>query len=91
MMAPNAIGQVVNIGSDRPISIRQLAQLVVDNTNSKSHLIFQSYTDAYDRDFEDVRRRVPNVSKLQSLIDFRPQYSLEDIITELAAIQRTDL
>ena len=90
MESPNAAGEVVNIGSDRPVSIRELAELVIGAIGSKSSLTFQSYTDAYDRDFEDVRRRVPNLAKLRSLIDFRPQYALEDIITELAAAQRED-
>ncbi len=51
--------------------------------NSRSPIMFQSYTDAYDSDFEDVRRRVPDLSRLQQTIDYRPRYDLEAIVREL--------
>ncbi len=61
MAEPDAVGRVFNIGSDYPVSILELAQRVVRIADSKSPIDFQSYTDAYDSDFEDVRRRVPNL------------------------------
>jgi UDP-glucose 4-epimerase len=84
-----AAGTVVNIGSDRPVQIRELAELVVKLAGSPSTIEFQSYTEAYDRDFEDVRRRVPDLGRLRSLINFQPQFSLEDIIAEVIDSRRS--
>lgn len=83
--SPDAHGQVVNIGSAEPVSIRELAERVIAAANSKSVLEFQSYAQAYDQDFEDVRRRIPDVSKLENLVTHRPQYRLDDIVAELIA------
>ena len=62
------------------MSILELAQRVVRIANSRSPIEFQSYTDAYDSDFEDVRRRVPDLTRLKSTIDYRPTYDLDAII-----------
>jgi UDP-glucose 4-epimerase len=61
LRSPTAIGRVFNIGSDQPVSIRDLAAAVIAGSNSKSTIAYQTYTDAYDKDFEDVRRRVPDL------------------------------
>ena len=84
MDTPQAMGQVFNIGSDQPVSILELAKRVIAVSQSKSSLKFQSYTEAYDADFEDVRRRVPDLSRLKKMIDFTPRYDLDAIIRELA-------
>jgi UDP-glucose 4-epimerase len=86
--SPDAIGQVVNIGSAEPVSIRELAERVIELAGSTSVIQFQSYADAYDKDFEDVRRRIPDVGKLEKLVNHRPEYKLADIIRELIPIQR---
>jgi UDP-glucose 4-epimerase len=83
MDEPTAVGRVFNIGSDQPISILELAQRVVQLAGSTSKIEFQSYTDAYDRDFEDVRRRVPNLSRVRSTIEYHPRYDMDAIIREL--------
>lgn len=88
METPQAIGQVVNIGSDVPIEIRQLAELVIRLAESRSVIQLQSYTEAYDADFEDVRRRVPDLSKLRWLIDYQPEYDLPAIVRELIEWKR---
>lgn len=80
MGSPAALGRVFNIGSDEPVTIRELAERVIRHTHSSSQLQFQSYADAYDRDFEDIRRRVPDLSRLRATIDYRPQYNLDGII-----------
>lgn len=80
---PAAHGQVVNIGSAEPVSIRELAERVIAAAGSTSQLEFQSYAEAYDKDFEDIRRRIPDVSKLEKLLDYRPRFRLDDIIAEL--------
>lgn len=83
METDEALGKVFNIGSDQPVSIKELAQTVVRLSSSHSEIQFQSYTDAYDADFEDIRRRVPDLSRLKQTIDYQPQYDLEAIIQEL--------
>jgi UDP-glucose 4-epimerase len=88
MAEPDAVGRVFNIGSDDPVSILELAERVVRIADSKSPIDFQSYTDAYDSDFEDVRRRVPNLARLRSTIDHQPAYDLDAIIRELVVAGR---
>ena len=83
METDNALGKVFNIGSDQPVSIEELAQTVIRLSGSPSKIQFQSYTDAYDADFEDIRRRVPDLSRLQQTIDYQPQYDLEAIVQQL--------
>jgi UDP-glucose 4-epimerase len=88
--APSALGRVFNIGSDQPISIRDLAQSVIEFSGSKSTIEFQSYADAYDQDFEDIRRRVPDLSRLRATIGYQPKHDLpatiRDVIASKAAI-----
>ncbi len=83
MNTDDALGRVTNIGSDEPVSILELAQRVIAASDSSSQIEFQSYTDAYDEDFEDIRRRIPDVSRLRSIVDHRPSYDLDGIIREL--------
>lgn len=85
MERPEAHGEVVNIGSDEPVSILELAERVNSRAGGKSEIQFQSYTDAYDKDFEDIRRRVPDLTKLQRLTGETANYSLDDIIDQLVA------
>jgi len=75
-----ALGRVFNIGSDQPVSILELAQHVIRLANSLSRVQFQSYAEAYDDDFEDVRRRVPVLARLHRTISHRNRYDLEAII-----------
>jgi UDP-glucose 4-epimerase len=85
MQAPAALGRVFNIGSDQPVSILQLAQKVIELTGSKSTIEFQSYTDAYDKDFEDIRRRVPDLTRLRQAIPRASLSSLDAIIRDIVA------
>jgi UDP-glucose 4-epimerase len=78
-----AVAGVFNIGSDQPVSILQLARHVIDAVNPKLTVQFQSYAEAYDADFEDVRSRIPDLSKLRRAIAFRPQYDLEATIRDV--------
>ena len=84
MQTELAWGKVFNIGGDQPVSILELAQLVLRTTDRpEDQIAFQSYAEAYDEDFEDIRRRVPDLSRLHSVISHRNQYNLEAIIREL--------
>jgi UDP-glucose 4-epimerase len=88
MQTPAAIGGVFNIGSDQPISIRALAERVIAAVDPKLEIEYQSYAAAYSEDFEDVRRRVPDLSRLRQTIDFQLHYDLDKIIQEVIAWQR---
>ena len=87
---PSAAGQVFNIGSDAPISILDLARRVVEAVDPSLGVEFQSYCDAYSDDFEDVRRRVPDLSKLRGTIDARLRYDLDAIIRDVVAWKRSE-
>jgi UDP-glucose 4-epimerase len=80
---PNAIGNVINIGSEEEINVEELAKMVIEITLSKSVLKYVPYSEAYGEDFEDMRRRVPDISKLKSLSGFAPKEKLVDIIKNL--------
>lgn len=90
MQDESAVGRVFNIGSDQPVSIQQLARQVVAAVGSDSTIEFQSYADAYDEDFEDIRRRVPDLSRLRNTIDYQPQYDLDAIIQDVVSSKRAD-
>jgi UDP-glucose 4-epimerase len=88
MQTPAAIGGVFNIGSEEPISIRELARRVIATVDPSLEIEFQSYAAAYSEDFEDIRRRVPDLSRLRRTIDFRLDYDLDRIIAEVIDWQR---
>jgi UDP-glucose 4-epimerase len=89
MAEPQAVGQVFNIGSDQPVTILELAKRVVDLVNPTAVIEFQSYADAYDENFEDIRNRVPDLSKIENLIAARPRFGLDEIIRDVAASRRS--
>lgn len=78
-----AEGQIFNIGSDREISIEDLAKLILQMTGSKSELKYIPYNVAYEEGFEDMLRRVPNISKIRDLTGFIPHVELEQILQEV--------
>ncbi len=80
IVPPDAEGRVFNIGSNQPVSIVELAQRVIAATGSAAPVEYQSYADAYDADFEDIRRRVPDLTRLQQTIPHRNHYDLDAII-----------
>lgn len=84
MQTPQAEGRVFNIGSDEPVSILELAQRVIAITGSKSSISYQSYASAYDQDFEDIRRRIPDLSRLRATIAYQPRHRLDSIIRDVA-------
>ena len=91
MQTPSALGRVFNIGSDQPISILELAQRVVGAIDPQTPIKFQSYAEAYSPDFEDVRSRVPDLTRLRETIDFQPRHTLDDAIREVIAWKRQSL
>ena len=87
MGTPMAVGRVFNIGSDRPVRILDLARRVVRQVDPNLEICFQSYAEAYPADFEDVRSRVPDLTRLRETIDYRPQFELDQIIAQVLAHQ----
>lgn len=75
-----ARGEIFNIGSTEEISIRELANLVVETLGSKSTIALIPYDQAYAPGFDDMRRRKPLVEKLERFVKFKPQTSLREII-----------
>ena len=77
-------GQVYNIGSQRLVTIRELAELVISRTNSSSAIQVIPYEKAYSKGFEDMRRRMPDTSRINALNNWQPEKSLEEIIDDVA-------
>ena len=79
-----AIGEVFNIGGREEISIKNLALKVIDITKSESKVVFSPYSDSYEPGFEDMLRRVPDLAKIKSYIDWDPSFKLDQIIQDVA-------
>lgn len=75
-----SVGQVFNIGSNQEISILELAERVKELTNSDSEIVFVPYNEAYEEGFEDMPRRIPDISKVRELIQFEPRMALDGIL-----------
>ncbi|MDI6854144.1 MAG: GDP-mannose 4,6-dehydratase [Deltaproteobacteria bacterium] len=86
---PGAYGEVFNIGHTKEISIYNLASLVKDLTLSQSEVIFVPYEEAYQPGFEDMGRRLPDISKVQKLIGYRPNLDLPEMLHRIIEYQRT--
>jgi UDP-glucose 4-epimerase len=82
---PRARGEVFNVGSTEETSIVELAHSIVQLTGSRSEIRFTAYDAAYGDGFEDMYRRVPDVTKLGELIGWSPSRSLDEIITDVAS------
>jgi UDP-glucose 4-epimerase len=77
---PKAVGEVFNIGNTDEVTIRELADRVKAATGSQSPIQYVPYDQAYEAGFEDMPRRVPDISKLGALVGYQPKVGLEDII-----------
>lgn len=85
---PAAHGKVFNIGSDEPVSIRQLAEEIIRRVDPNVAIEHLPYRDAYGDDFEDVRRRVPDVSRLEQTLGRKPSMSLGVILDDIIRWKR---
>lgn len=88
MNTPIAFGQVFNIGSDQPVSVRQLAEKIIEKIDPRVEIRHIPYTEAYGSDFEDVQRRVPDLSRLSSTLNRKPKLSLDQILEDIIAWKR---
>jgi len=83
METPTAVGRVFNIGSDEAVSVRRLAEEVIRRVDPNVQIDYLPYSRAYGEDFEDVRRRVPDVSRLFQTIGLKPQMLLGAILDDV--------
>jgi UDP-glucose 4-epimerase len=86
---PRAVGQVFNIGNGREISIGALAERIKTMTGSSSPIVRIPYDQAYEAGFEDMPRRVPDISKIRALVGYEPTVELDEILTRVIASLRT--
>ena len=86
---PEAVGQVFNIGNAEEITITGLAERIIALTNSPSTIQYVPYDQAYAPGFEDMRRRVPSLEKIQKLIGYQPTCTLDDSLRRVIAFERS--
>jgi UDP-glucose 4-epimerase len=79
----NSVGQVFNIGGLEEISILNLANLVIKLTGSKSTLSLIPYSEAYSNGYEDMKQRVPDITKIRNFTGWEPKNSLSNIISDI--------
>jgi UDP-glucose 4-epimerase len=80
---PSAVGDVFNIGNTVEVTILELAERVKAITQSSSSIQFIPYDEAYEEGFEDMPRRVPDISKIRALVGFEPRLQLDDILRKV--------
>jgi UDP-glucose 4-epimerase len=80
---PAAVGQVINIGNTQEVTITGLAERIRDLSASQSTIKFIPYEEAYESGFEDMPRRVPELSKVRKMIGYEPKHSLDDILVQV--------
>jgi UDP-glucose 4-epimerase len=85
---PEAHGQAINLGGDEEVSILELAQRVIALTGSSSTIRLVPYDEAYEAGFEDMQRRVPDTTRANGLVGFRPTATLDEIITMVVEDQK---
>jgi len=88
---PKAVGEVLNVGHPQPVTILELAKMVKAMTRSPSEIVLVPYGEAYAEGFDDMRKRVPDISKLRQLISFSPTHDLKKILREVIAYWRAKL
>lgn len=86
---PAAVGQIFNIGNPQEVSMLNLAQRVVELARSSSPIVLVPYEHAYESGFEDMRRRVPDISRLSALTGFQPTLDLDAIIQRVLEFERS--
>ena len=78
-----SIGQAYNVGSTNEISIKDLAQKVIDVTGSTSQIVFKKLSEVFGENFEEPARRLPDISKISKAIGWQPKKNLGTIILEV--------
>lgn len=86
---PRAVGEIFNIGGEGEISINDLAARILSITSSDSQIRHIPYNEAYQEGFEDMERRVPDITKIKNLIGYKNTHSLDDILAKVMEYERT--
>jgi UDP-glucose 4-epimerase len=87
MDSDKAVGQVFNVGNNSQISIMELAKKVIEITGSKSSIEKIAYEKAYPEGFEDMQRRVPDISKIKQVLGWEPEINLDQIIRDIVTFK----
>lgn len=88
MQNDGAVGEVFNVGSTEEVTILELAERVRGACGSESEIRYVPYEEAYEAGFEDMRRRIPDTSKVEDLIGWRPTRTLDEILADVIESQR---
>ena len=89
--APDAVGRVFNVGNTEEVTIADLAQRTLAHTGSDSQVVYVPYDQAYETGFEDMRRRVPDIRRINGLIGWQPQVNLDGILERVIGYTRATL
>lgn len=81
----STIGDYFNVGGRGEVTIKELAEKVISKTNSQSRITFIPYSEAYPSGFEDMQRRVPDISKIKKVIGWEPNHTLDSIVDSVSA------
>lgn len=85
---PEAYGKVFNVGGTQEISMTALAETIIERADSSSKIRYMTYEEAYEEGFEDMQRRVPDITRVHNLIGFEPTLSVDDIVQLVIDEQR---
>lgn len=88
---PSAVGEVYNVGSTEEVTILALAERVRELAGSESEIRMVPYEEAYEEGFEDMQRRVPDLTKIGRLIGYEPQYGLDQILASVIDYERAKM
>ena len=80
---PQAEGQIYNVGNNQAVAIAELATRIKALSGSSSEIVYIPYEQAYEAGFEDMRVRVPDLSKIKQLIGYQPKFSLDEILQKV--------
>ena len=86
---PDAVGDVFNVGAPQELSMNELARVVIETVGAASRVMHVPYDEAYEEGFEDMERRVPDVSKILELTGWEPKLGLDRILADVIAFERT--
>jgi UDP-glucose 4-epimerase len=89
METEEAAGEIFNVGSIQEIQIRDLARKIIELTGSSSTIEYISYEEAYGEGFEDMKRRVPDISKIHSLIGWKPEVDLDELLRKVIEYEKS--
>jgi UDP-glucose 4-epimerase len=84
----STIGDVFNVGGVGETTVKELAEKIIKQTNSTSTITYTQYEDAYPAGFEDMQRRVPDITKIKNTINWAPANTLDSIIDDVATSMR---